>query len=122
MATAVSGVAGVSQDQFLQLLIAQLQNQDPLNPVSNEQFITQLTSLNTLSGVQSLNASFSEMLKLQQLTQGVDLIGKSVTYTPAGGGAAVTGTVGSVNVANDQIVLRVGTSDVSLSQVTTFTA
>jgi flagellar basal-body rod modification protein FlgD len=122
MATAVSGVGGVSQDQFLQLLIAQLQNQDPLDPVSNEEFISQLTSLNTLTGIQSLNASFSEMLKLQQLTQGVDLIGKSVTYTPAGGGPSVTGKVGSVNVAEGQIVLRVGTTDVSLAQVTAFTA
>jgi flagellar basal-body rod modification protein FlgD len=122
MATAVSGIGSVGQDQFLQLLIAQLQNQDPLDPVSNDQFLAQLTSLNTLSGVQSLNANFSEMLKLQQLTQGVDLIGKTVTYTPAGGGAGVSGKVASVNVTDGNVILRVGTSDVRLDQVTTFTA
>jgi flagellar basal-body rod modification protein FlgD len=112
-----SGVSAVSQDQFLQLLIAQLQNQDPLNPTSSTEFINQLATLNTVQGLQTLNASFSQMLKLQQLTQGADLIGKTITYTPTGGGTAQSGTVDSVAVQNGSFVLQVGGNSVGLDQI-----
>ena len=115
-------LSGIGQDQFLQLLIAQLKNQDPLSPVDNSQFISQLASLNTVQGIQSLNASFAEMLKLQQLTQGVELIGKTVTYRPTGGTADVSGKVDSISVQNNQILLKVGTASVGLDQVTAFKA
>lgn len=120
MATSVSGIGSVSQDQFLQLLIAQLQNQDPLNPVSNDQFIQQVTSLNTLSGIQSLNANFSEMLKLQQITQGADLIGKKVTYLQAGSATPQTGTVSSLKVNDGKVNLLIGTTSITLDQITGF--
>jgi flagellar basal-body rod modification protein FlgD len=58
------------------------------------------------------------MLKLQQLTQGADLIGKTVTYTPTGGGADVSGKVDSVAVQGGQFVLQVGTDSVGLDQIT----
>lgn len=118
----MSQVAGasnsiVSQDQFLQLLVTQLKNQDPLDPLSDREFIGQLAQLNTLQGIQSLNASFAENLKLQQLTQGADLIGRSIEYTPAAGGASVTGTVASVAVESGQFVLKVGADSVGLNNV-----
>jgi flagellar basal-body rod modification protein FlgD len=107
----------VSQEQFLQLLVTQLRNQDPLDPLSDREFIGQLAQLNTLQGIQSLNASFAENLKLQQLTQGADLIGRSIEYTPAPGEASATGTVNSVAVENGQFVLKVGTDSVGLNSV-----
>lgn len=114
---ATSAVTGIGQDQFIQLLVAQLQNQDPLNPVSSQDFIAQLSSLSTVQGLQTLNASFAEMLKLQQLTQGADLIGKTVSYTPAGGGATATGRVDALTVQNDRFVLQLGDTAVGLDQV-----
>ncbi|QEL13307.1 flagellar hook assembly protein FlgD [Limnoglobus roseus] len=109
--------SAISQDQFLNLLVTQLQNQDPLDPVSDQNFITQLTQLNTLTSLQSLNASFSENLKLQQLTQGADLVGRTVQYTPADGNTPATGTVSSVAVENGQFVLKIGTASVGLDSV-----
>lgn len=114
MATAVSAIA---QDQFLQLLVAQLQNQDPLNPITDQEFIAQLTSLNTLQGIESLNASFAQMLQLQQLTQGASLLGKTVEYVPLGGGDPLTGTVDALGVQNGAFVLTVGTEQISLDQI-----
>lgn len=111
----------IDQDQFLQLLVAQLQNQDPLNPVTDQEFISQLATLNTVQSLTSLNANFAEMLKLQQLTQGASLIGKSVTYTPADGGPAVTGTVDSLTTQDGSFVLAIGTDRVGLDQVQTIT-
>lgn len=116
MAT-TGGISGIGSDQFLQLLVAQLQNQDPLDPVSDKDFISQLSTLNTVQGLQDLNASFSEMLKLQQLTQGAELIGKTISYTPTDGGAAKSGKVSSVSVQNGSYVLDVGSDKVGLSQI-----
>jgi flagellar basal-body rod modification protein FlgD len=109
-------ISGLGTDQFLQLLVAQLQNQDPLNPISNTDFINQITSLNTVENLSNLNASFSQMLKLQQLTQGADLIGKTIDYTNSGGTAA-SGKVDSVTAQNGKFVLSVGSDQVTLDQI-----
>ena len=117
MASSTNPLSGIGQDQFLQLLIAQLQNQDPLDPISNQDFIQQLATLNTVQGIQSLNANFSEMLKLQQLTQGADLIGKTVEYALSSGAETRTGTVTSVQAQDGRFVLQVGSDQVGLDQI-----
>ncbi|MEO2088722.1 MAG: flagellar hook capping FlgD N-terminal domain-containing protein [Gemmataceae bacterium] len=115
--SAISGTtAAASRDQFLQLLIAQLQNQDPLSPVDTKDFTAQLAQLSTVEGLQTLNASFSEMLKLQQLTNGAGLIGKTVSYQGADG-TTKTGAVGSLAVENSKVVLVVGQDRVGLDQI-----
>lgn len=116
MAT-TGGLSAIGSDQFLQLLVAQLQNQDPLDPVNDKEFISQLATLNSVQGLQDLNASFAEMLKLQQLTQGVDLIGKTINYTPTDGDDVRTGAVSAVSVQNGSFVLEVGPDRVGLSQI-----
>lgn len=111
--------ATLGQDQFLQLLVAQLQNQDPLDPVSDRDFIAQLATFSQLQQTTALNASFGQMLALQQLTQGAELIGKTVEYAPAEGGDVRSGTVSALTVENGQYVLRVGDDSVGLGQVRT---
>ncbi len=108
--------AGIARDQFLQLLVAQLQNQDPLNPVSDTDFIAQLSQLSQLESLQSLDANFGQVLRLQQLTSGTSLVGKTVTYTVDG--AERTGAVSAVAVNNGEFQLTVGTDTVPLNQVT----
>lgn len=70
-----------SQDRFLKLLVAQLNNQDPMNPMDNAQMTTQLAQINTVSGIQELNktvqglvSQFSQM----QMLQGSSLVGHNV--------------------------------------------
>jgi len=71
-----------SADRFLKLLVAQMQNQDPLNPMDNAQVTSQMAQINTVAGidklngtVQSLNAQFVQM----QALQGASLVGRDVT-------------------------------------------
>lgn len=109
--------AAVGQDQFLQLLVTQLQNQDPLDPVSDKDFIAQLATLSQLQGIQDLNANFGEMLKLQQLTNGTSLIGKTVEYRPTPDAPVKTGKVGSLAVDNGNFVLVIGQDRVGLDQI-----
>lgn len=72
----------VSQDEFLKLLIVQLQNQDPLNPLESQEFLAQLAtfnSLNQLIGINGkLDAMRSEQLLLSRL-EATSLIGKRVS-------------------------------------------
>jgi len=71
-----------SADRFLKLLVTQLQNQDPLNPLDNAQITSQMAQINTVSGieklnttVQGLNGQFMQM----QVLQGTALVGRDVT-------------------------------------------
>jgi flagellar basal-body rod modification protein FlgD len=109
--------AMANQADFLKLLSAQLQNQDPLNPVSNSDFTAQLAQFSTLSGVQQLNTSTQQMLALQQISQGASLVGKSVTYNDANNNPA-SGTVGAVDFQNNQLLLQIGGKSVPSSNLT----
>ncbi|MDX6915417.1 MULTISPECIES: flagellar hook assembly protein FlgD [Pectobacterium] len=81
-----SSVGGTSsaadlQNQFLTLLVAQLKNQDPTNPMSNDQLVSQLAQLNTVSGIEKLNTtlgSISGQINNNQSMQATTLIGHSV--------------------------------------------
>lgn len=68
-----------SQDRFLKLLVAQLNNQDPMNPMDNAQMTTQMAQINTVSGIQELNATLKGMAAQfgsMQSLQGTSLIGR----------------------------------------------
>jgi len=117
-ATTGASSTSINQDQFLQLLVAQLQNQDPLTPTDSTTFITQLAQFTQLEQTQKQTATFDQVLKLQQLTSGSSLLGKTVDYTPANGSAA-TGTVSAAAVqADGTVALSVGGVTVPLDQVT----
>ncbi len=72
---------GDTQDRFLTLLITQLRNQDPLNPMENEQITSQLAQLSTVQGIQQLNdtlLALSGQMDVSQSMQAANLIGKPV--------------------------------------------
>lgn len=69
-------------DRFLKLLVTQLQNQDPLNPMDNAELTSQMAQINTVTGLEKVNQSVQSMhasfLQMQAL-QGASLIGRDVT-------------------------------------------
>jgi len=72
---------GAMQDRFLKLLVAQLNNQDPMNPLDNAQMTTQMAQINTVTGLQTLNLTMqtmAEQFSTMQQIQGTSLIGRSV--------------------------------------------
>jgi len=81
-APAVSAGSGSDSEQrFLKLLVTQLNNQDPLNPLDNAQLTSQLAQMSTVSGIEKLNTAFSAMLAqsgASQVLQSASLIGRSV--------------------------------------------
>jgi flagellar basal-body rod modification protein FlgD len=69
------------QDRFLKLLVAQLNNQDPMNPMDNAQMTTQIAQINTVSGIQQLNDTIKSMAAQytsMQVMQGASMIGHQV--------------------------------------------
>ncbi len=70
-----------SADRFLKLLVAQMQNQDPLNPMDNAQVTSQMAQINTVNGIEKLNTTVqglsSQFVQMQAL-QGAALVGRDV--------------------------------------------
>ncbi|WP_437206697.1 flagellar hook capping FlgD N-terminal domain-containing protein [Planctomicrobium sp. SH664] len=108
--------ANLGRQQFLQLMVSQLQYQNPLEPVNQQDFLGQLAQFSVLDGVESLNVRFADMLKLQTLSQGTSLVGKTISYRD-GSGAIVTGEVREARVVDGALSLTVDNSTVSLDDV-----
>lgn len=73
--------AASMQDQFLTLLVAQLQNQDPTEPMDNSQLTSQMAQISTVSGIEKLNdtvSSVTNQFASMQMLQGVSMIGRTV--------------------------------------------
>jgi flagellar basal-body rod modification protein FlgD len=99
------------QDRFLKLLVTQLKNQDPLNPMDNAQLTSQLSQISTVSGIEKLNTtmqSLSDSLFASQSMQATSLIGHSIYAegsrlgfdgsTPAAGGINLAQAADSVKI------------------------
>lgn len=79
--TAGQTSADAQQDRFLKLLVAQLNNQDPMNPMDNAQMTSQMAQINTVSGINQLNEtmkSLASQFNTLQALQGTALIGHDV--------------------------------------------
>ncbi len=86
----------VGQEQFLELMLAQLQNQDPMNPMENGEFLTQMAQFSSAKGIQEMSesfVSFTESLTSSQALQASSLIGRSV-LVPAETGYLEEGSKG----------------------------
>lgn len=74
-------LASDTEDRFLTLLVTQLKNQDPLNPMDNAQVTSQMAQLSTVNGINQLNntlLALSGQMDVSQSMQAAGLIGKSV--------------------------------------------
>ncbi len=102
---------------YFQLLTIQMQNQDPIDPVDQEGLINDLTQFSILEGIENLNTSFGQVLQLQQLTQGVNLMGKTVDYRDPVTDQFVSGTASEVFNVDDSIKVLVDGKTVSLDDI-----
>ena len=112
----------MGENDFLKLLVAQLQYQDPMNPTGNDQFMQEQAQFSTVEGINNLQKTMQSMQADQQLAQSVSLIGKQVTYIGADGASTATGLVWSVTSSNGSLTLTVGGQHVDPSRVVTVEA
>lgn len=112
--------AGISQDDFLRILLTQLRFQDPLKPVNNEQFVAQLAQFTSLEINRQQSEKIDSLLTIQATNQAVALVGKQIELR--GALAGLVGTVSAVTFATGEPKLTVTTSsttfvDVRLSDI-----
>lgn len=72
--------SGLNKDQFLQLLVAQLKNQDPMSPVGSQEFMSQMAAFSTLEQVTNMAVANEEQNQMLAVNQSLSLVGHDVTY------------------------------------------
>lgn len=112
-----TGPDALGKDDFMKLLLAQLQHQDPLKPMDDQQFVAQVAQFNALEQMQSVNKTLTAVLDAQRLTEASGLIGKTVEATGSDG-KAITGAVTGVSVVKGMTKLHLGEKIVDLDKVT----
>jgi len=115
--SAIGTSSGDIRMSYLNLLITQLQNQNPLEPMDNNQMAMQLAQLSQLEQMESMSNSFAKSLLVQQVDQAAGMIGKQVTYFVPGENEPRTGIVTQVVIIRGQPVLGVGNDAVDPADV-----
>ena len=107
----------VATSDFLNLLTVQLRNQDPINPVEQGDFISQLAQFSQLEETESLTRSFESVLRIQEINQGFNLVGKEAEFVNAETGERETGTVEQAFADQGPIDLLINGQRVSIDLV-----
>jgi flagellar basal-body rod modification protein FlgD len=114
---ATTGFSGLTSEHFLKLLITQLQNQDPLEPVGNEELLNQLSAMRTLQSNIELGEAVKSVTLQQRLSSGAAFIGKRITGTTTSG-EEVAGVAERVVVRNGNTLIGVGSQEIPIENVT----
>ncbi len=131
--SAISGITGSAEDirvNYLNLLVTQLKNQNPLEPMSNSDMTAQLAQISQLEHLENIDKQISQLDRLEnidnmfqramltaELNEATALIGKTISFFPEGSDHAVTGQVGSVNIIDGSVRLNVGKYSVALDEI-----
>ncbi|OLN33480.1 flagellar hook capping FlgD N-terminal domain-containing protein [Desulfosporosinus metallidurans] len=117
----VTSNATLGKEDFLKLLVAQMQNQDPMNPTDNKESIAQLAQFSSLeqmnnisTSMDALNKSMTNFMQQSALTQGSAMIGKSVSGVDTDGVTPIEGTVEAVKWLDGDPKLQIRKADGTL--------
>ncbi|UWU78904.1 flagellar hook assembly protein FlgD [Bradyrhizobium huanghuaihaiense] len=98
--TTTTSSNSVDYNTFLQLLVAEMKNQDPTNPMDTSQYMSQFAQLSTVEQAMQTNTKLDALLSSQSLSQADALIGKTVSFTDSTG-ATFSGKVKSISINGD---------------------
>ncbi|MGR3311282.1 MAG: flagellar hook capping FlgD N-terminal domain-containing protein [Candidatus Brocadiales bacterium] len=106
MSTLTSSIGSTEiGSEFMQLLTIQLQNQDPLDPISDKEFIGQLAQFSSLAELTKLNVSFNQALQIQQLNEARELIGQNITLKDPDSGDSLSGLVEGIKIGEGGLIM-----------------
>ena len=111
------GFASLQPSDFVNMLCAELQYQDPTQPMDSSQILQEVSQIDNISTNQQLNTTLQSVLLGQNISSASSLLGMPVSATDASGNA-VSGTVSSVSISNGVATLNIGGTSVPLSNVT----
>ena len=107
----------LGKEEFLELLVSQLQNQNPMEPMKNKEFMGQMAQFNSLQQMQSLNNNMSQFMKHQQLSQAGNLVGKQVKVLNSETGQELTGEVSKVKLNDSDPQVVIGGQEYALNNI-----
>lgn len=123
MAITDVGSANAIQMDYLKLLVTQLQNQNPLEPMDNDKMTSQLTQISQLEQMESQTSNFAKVLETTEHNYATSLLGKEVTFyvtTESGEVGTATGIVDLVTRKTDgSTELSAGGKTFSMEDVAT---
>jgi flagellar basal-body rod modification protein FlgD len=113
--------AVLGKNDFLKLLVAELQNQDAMNPMDDKAMMAQLAQFNALDQMTQINETLTQFISLQQLADAGNLIGKVVEVTSSEADAPISGTVSRASLVDGTVQIRIGETDYDLNDVIAIT-
>src|SRR5712691_4452906 len=119
-AAALNQPPSLGLQDFMKILLTQLAYQDPMKPMDNQQFMSQIAQFTTLEQSQQLNQKIDQLLAIESATQSIGLIGKTVNVSAASGPLSGVVIALSFSTGDPQLTVHTTAGDVtgiSLSQV-----
>ncbi len=112
------GKAGgeLGKDEFLQLLVTQMKNQDPMNPMDNKEMIAQLAQFSALEQMQNVGTQLETLRQETGLAGGLGLTGQAVT-AELNDGSSVTGIVDRVLWKDGKLILQINDEEYSTTDI-----
>ena len=111
----------LGKNDFLQLLVTELKNQDPLEPTKDKEFIAQVAQFSSLEEAQKTNSNMEELMSQLAQTNIVGILGKSVTGVDAESGTT-TGKATQIRFLNGEPIITIegadGSREVKLDGIT----
>ena len=118
--TPANSLGTLGKDDFLKLLVAQLQHQDPMSPMDDTAFIGQMAQFSSVEQMTNVSTGIQSLTFANQVSQAVGLIGKQLTYAAADGSEA-TGTATGVSITDGTIGIIVGSDTIAPGDVRSVT-
>lgn len=118
--TSTASLGGLDSDAFLQLLVAQLKYQNPMDPSDGTQMLQQTAQFTQVETLQSMVQIQQQLMGFQQLTVAIGTVGKQVSAVN-GDGAHITGEVHGVKFTIDGPLLEIDGEEVPLDNVLSIT-
>lgn len=114
----IADSVGSTQDMFLQLLVAQVKYQDPLEPMDNNEYMAQTAQFSMVEQITKVAEQQSELLAFQRAILAAGMVGKSVSGYDEFAGTVVSGVVDAVEYNYGSPQLVIGDQRVGLDEIT----
>jgi len=115
--TGTNALTSLSPDDFLKMLIAELQDQDPTQPVSNTEILQEVSQIDNIQTNQNLSSTLTAVALEQSMSTASNLLNMNVTAVDSSGNT-VSGPVSSISIANGLATLTINGTSVPFSNIT----
>ncbi|MEM9444117.1 MAG: flagellar hook capping FlgD N-terminal domain-containing protein [Verrucomicrobiota bacterium] len=106
----------LTQEDFYQILVTQISNQDPLKPVDSNAFMEDFMTMANFDAIQEMGNQFGSLYEQQQYMWASDLVGSEVTLRNENG-QEISGAITSSRVGNDKVYITVDDQEYEASSI-----